>query len=296
MPSLIGNKPNQVPTNGDLGTLAFQDATSVVAGKVVTTSDATINTLTVGLGGGAVSSNTAVGGSALNANTTGANNVAVGLQALLANTTGVTNIALGNSTLTQNTTGTYSTAIGHGALFQSGTAPSQSTAVGGLALAFCSGQNNVAVGFSAGGASGSTGGSNVLIGMSSGAAVTSGTQNTLLGRNAGFSGTNNLTTGSNNTIIGYNAAASSATVSNEITLGNASVTSLRVPALTLTAGAKWINVGTSTVAALVAAATAGNGARAFVTDALTPTFGSAVIGGGAVSVPVYSNGTTWNVG
>jgi hypothetical protein len=25
MPSLIGNKPNQVPTNGDLGTMAFQD-------------------------------------------------------------------------------------------------------------------------------------------------------------------------------------------------------------------------------------------------------------------------------
>jgi hypothetical protein len=28
MPSLIGNKPNQVPTNGDLGTLAFEDAES----------------------------------------------------------------------------------------------------------------------------------------------------------------------------------------------------------------------------------------------------------------------------
>jgi hypothetical protein len=29
MPSLIGNKPNQVPSNGDLGTLAFQDANAV---------------------------------------------------------------------------------------------------------------------------------------------------------------------------------------------------------------------------------------------------------------------------
>ena len=29
MPSLVGNKPNQVPTNGDLGTLAFQDANAV---------------------------------------------------------------------------------------------------------------------------------------------------------------------------------------------------------------------------------------------------------------------------
>jgi hypothetical protein len=30
MPSLIGNKPNQVPSNGDLGTLAFQDANAVI--------------------------------------------------------------------------------------------------------------------------------------------------------------------------------------------------------------------------------------------------------------------------
>lgn len=29
MPSLIGNKPNQVPSNGDLGTMAFQDANAV---------------------------------------------------------------------------------------------------------------------------------------------------------------------------------------------------------------------------------------------------------------------------
>jgi lysophospholipase L1-like esterase len=37
MPSLIGNKPNQVPTNGDLGTLAFQDANAVnITGGVIT--------------------------------------------------------------------------------------------------------------------------------------------------------------------------------------------------------------------------------------------------------------------
>jgi hypothetical protein len=29
MPSLIGNKPNQVPTNGDLGNLAYQDSNGV---------------------------------------------------------------------------------------------------------------------------------------------------------------------------------------------------------------------------------------------------------------------------
>lgn len=50
------------------------------------------------------------------------------------------------------------------------------------------------------------------------------------------------------------------------------------------------------VGSLPAAATAGAGARSFVTDALLPVFGSAVAGGGAVNVPVYSNGSTWMVG
>jgi len=40
-----------------------------------------------------------------------------------------------------------------------------------------------------------------------------------------------LVTGSNNIIIGYNAAATSATVSNQITLGNASITNFRIPGL-----------------------------------------------------------------
>lgn len=57
-----------------------------------------------------------------------------------------------------------------------------------------------------------------------------------------------------------------------------------------------IKVPGVTVANLPAAATAGAGARSFVTDALTPTFGSAVVGGGAVNVPVYSTGSAWNVG
>jgi len=51
-----------------------------------------------------------------------------------------------------------------------------------------------------------------------------------------------------------------------------------------------------TVATLPSAATSGVGARSFVTDALTPTFGSAVVGGGAVATPIYSNGTNWIVG
>jgi hypothetical protein len=51
-----------------------------------------------------------------------------------------------------------------------------------------------------------------------------------------------------------------------------------------------------TVATLPSAVTSGKGARAFVTDALAPTFGTTVVTGGAVAVPVYSDGTNWKVG
>ncbi len=51
-----------------------------------------------------------------------------------------------------------------------------------------------------------------------------------------------------------------------------------------------------TVATLPSAVTSGKGARSFVTDALAPAFGATVITGGAVAVPVYSDGTNWKVG
>ena len=52
----------------------------------------------------------------------------------------------------------------------------------------------------------------------------------------------------------------------------------------------------SVVADLPSASAAGVGSRLFVTNALTPTFGATVVGGGAVAVPVYSDGTNWKVG
>ena len=50
------------------------------------------------------------------------------------------------------------------------------------------------------------------------------------------------------------------------------------------------------VADLPSAADAGVGARSFVTNATGPTFGATVVGGGAVKVPVYSDGTNLKVG
>lgn len=49
-----------------------------------------------------------------------------------------------------------------------------------------------------------------------------------------------------------------------------------------------------TVATLPTAGTQGR--RAWVTNALAPMFGAAPVGGGAVVIPVFDNGTTWIVG
>lgn len=51
-----------------------------------------------------------------------------------------------------------------------------------------------------------------------------------------------------------------------------------------------------TVANLPAAATAGSGARAFVTDANSVVFNAAAVGGGANKMPVFSNGVGWFIG
>jgi cytoskeletal protein CcmA (bactofilin family) len=99
----------------------------------------------------------------------------------------------------------YNTAFGYQALF-SNTGGSDNTAVGFLSLkSNTSGSQNTAVGFEA------------LVNTSS------GIQNTAIGMYAGY----NVVTGSNNTCIGYNAQQSSNIISNEITLGNNNITSLR---------------------------------------------------------------------
>ena len=159
--------------------------------------------------------NTAVGLGALGANTTGFNNTAVGLIAMELNTTGVENVALGLDALSRNTTGNYNVALGNSANAFN-TTGTNNTAVGYKALNFnTTGQNNTTLGYE------------------SGDKITTGTQNVILGTGAASSGSNDLTTGSNNIVLGYNAAASGATVSNEITLGNSSISALRCQITTI---------------------------------------------------------------
>jgi len=51
-----------------------------------------------------------------------------------------------------------------------------------------------------------------------------------------------------------------------------------------------------TTSTLPTAASAGNGARAFVTDANSNAFANLLVGSGIYSVPVFSNGTNWYIG
>lgn len=61
-------------------------------------------------------------------------------------------------------------------------------------------------------------------------------------------------------------------------------------------GASGIRTIGGTVAGIGSAATAGAGARNYVTDASACTFGSTVTGGGSTKCPVWSDGTNWVAG
>ena len=78
--------------------------------------DTLINGLTVGKGGGNISTNTASGVDALYSNTTGIANTASGSSALQNNTTGNYNAASGYAALHSNTTGNQDAASGYAAL------------------------------------------------------------------------------------------------------------------------------------------------------------------------------------
>ena len=214
----------------------------------------------VGLGASGVSTNIAVGDTALNANTTGSNDTAVGYNALTSNTDGVQNTAVGSQALDANTSGDYNTAMGYDALSAATTA-NYNTGIGYRALNAATGAENTAIGADA-----------LLL-------VSTGTGNVAIGYQAG----NSITSGSNNIVIGDDADASAATASDEITLGNASHKVVRIPGVTL-------------VASLPSASTVGAGARAMVTNANATTFHSVVAGGGANVVPVFSDGTDWRIG
>ena len=122
-----------------------------------------VNGLTVGPGAGAVSSNTAIGETALYANTTGAYSVAVGNGALIAQTTAQSNTAVGSGALQTTTTGGQNSAVGNAACKVNTAAGC--TGVGYQALEnSTTGAGNTAIGQAAGVINQTTGSDNTYIG------------------------------------------------------------------------------------------------------------------------------------
>jgi len=106
-------------TSDATGNLAFQTAGTTAISvdtsqKATLANDATISGLTVGKGGGAIATNTAVGVSALAATNTGGKCTAFGYQALLL-TTGKENTAIGQGAGASMTSGEALTALGFNA-------------------------------------------------------------------------------------------------------------------------------------------------------------------------------------
>ena len=177
--------------------------TQTYTGSSTFSSSISVQGITVGRGAGAVATNTAVGASALAANTTGNFNAAGGYQALILNVGGQYNTAFGAVSLAANAGGTDNSAFGTGAL-NANTSGSYNTGLGRSALqSNTTASNNTAVGYQAG-YTNVTGADCTFIGRQAGY-LSTGTRNTFIGAGTGYS-----TTGTYNTFVGTISAAGGA--------------------------------------------------------------------------------------
>lgn len=146
------------------------------------------------------------------------NNYAIGVRALDAVTTGDGNIAIGTDALTSVDVGTYNIAIGHvaGSTIDSA---DKNVCIGQAAGQYLvSNDNNTFVGDACGQVA--TGNANTFLGGSAGRLITTGTRNTCLGKSSAAA-----VTGTNQTAVGFEATCDA---DNQVTLGDANVTQLRV--------------------------------------------------------------------
>ena len=188
-PAITGGSINSTPIGAT--TPSTGDFTTLTAsGSISSTLDASIHGMTVGLGGGGVANNTAIGSHSLPLNTTGYNNVALGYNSLYSNTTGNSNVALGYNSLFSNTTGYNNVALGLNSLY-----------------------------------SNTTGNYNTVNGYNSLFSNTTGNSNVALGLQAGYgiAGANSNTTGSNNTFLGFQTIGATTADTNEIVIGSNAV-------------------------------------------------------------------------
>ncbi len=274
-----------------LGTIAVQNANAVaITGGTVynltgltTSVDATIHGITVGLGNSSVTTNTVVGYQAGYSNTTGASNQFFGYQSGFGVTTGSYNVIVG--------------------AYQGSAAPISAT--GSNYVVLSDGSANVRGVFD------STG--NFIVGGTSaptaaanrGTITINGSVGSLLsltvgGANKSYIYCDGTNLDINNQANGYMTLETNAiermriSAAGGVSIGNITdpgATNLNVTGTIVSA--KTLNTGGYIVATLPTGVT---GARAYVTNALAPTFGATVVTGGAVTVPVFYNGSAWIVG
>jgi len=224
----IGKSAGAALTTGDKNTIVGHQAGTSLTGS---------NSALIGyFAGNAVTSgnnNTALGKIALQLETTGGSNTALGENSLATQNGASSNTAVGKSAGADITTGGYNTLVGSYA-GQKLTVGESNVAIGGAALNDETGaDDSVAIGrYALLNQAVTTGDAdNVGVGISAGQGITTGTKNTVLGANAG---TTASMTGDNNTIIGDTAQASANTISNEFTLGNSSIATLRCQQTSIT--------------------------------------------------------------
>lgn len=136
----------------------------------------------------------------------------------------------------------YGVFIGREILYSSGSWGSGNIAIGGSNVAGngLKGQNSVLIGNSTGyyynqNATAADGEQCTMVGFAAGRYYRTGAYNTFMGAYSGPASYDGTNAGSNNTCIGYQAHISTGAVSNEIVLGNSSVSVLRCQQNTITA-------------------------------------------------------------
>ena len=233
---LIGTDPSQVPTNGMLGNLAFQNAESVSLEKLVVTGDVGIGTTSPSTKlhvTGATTSNGDFyagddGSVRIGTGNTPVtyNNLAFGKNALLNFSAGMGlsggNLAFGTNSQRNDTSGNDNVSIGYGSLYVNNGGICN-VAIGSNALASAvSCYNNVAIGQSALGGAASTGSiyDNVAIGFGAGNGISNNSNNNIfIGSGiaqydaGGISGSNNVAIGRN--VVNLNG-------SGQLAVGNSS--------------------------------------------------------------------------
>jgi hypothetical protein len=190
--------------------------------KVDKNGNSIINGITVGTGGGNISTNTVIGATAGRDNTTGAFNSFFGQNAGRGNTTGANNSFFGFDSGLNTTTG------GSNSFFGVFTGRNNTTGVNNSFIGLNAGRDNTTGGSNSffgsnAGLINTTGSSNSFFGVNSGLNNTTGGSNSFFGLNAGryiADGTTSLTVASSSVFIGGDTRANADNQTNQIVIGN----------------------------------------------------------------------------